>query len=182
MQNYKVALLPGRLHRRHGPLLLAAMPGYLRTACCRLTRAAISIFFYGKPGVDLLVTTVRRTGRIRTICTYVRTRPGSFYGDQFVSFCNVLSKLRVGEKSGSEPYHQWASPKPLCSISAGFCTVHDDAVNEINPGFNALLVFLANWEAIERSALGRILTAGQLADVQELERLFALPSDPEILP
>jgi hypothetical protein len=54
--------------------------------------------------------------------------------------------------------------------------MHDDAVNEINPDFDALLVFLANWEAIERSALGRILTAGQLADVQELERLFALPS------
>ncbi|MEA3006116.1 MAG: hypothetical protein QOI94_1385, partial [Acidobacteriaceae bacterium] len=35
-----------------------------------------------------------------------------------------------------------------------------------------------NWEAIERSALGRILTAGQLADVQELERLYALASEP----
>jgi hypothetical protein len=52
-------------------------------------------------------------------------------------------------------------------------------VKEINPDFDALLVFLANWEAIERSALGRILTAGQLADVQELERLFALPSTQE---
>jgi hypothetical protein len=61
--------------------------------------------------------------------------------------------------------------------------MHDEAVKEINPNFDALLVFLANWEAIERSALGRILTAGQLADVQELERLFALPSeDPEELP
>jgi hypothetical protein len=60
--------------------------------------------------------------------------------------------------------------------------LHDDVVNEINPDFDALLVFLANWEAIERSALGRILTAGQLADVQELERLFALPSGPEDLP
>jgi hypothetical protein len=49
-------------------------------------------------------------------------------------------------------------------------------VKQINPDFDALLVFLANWEAIERSALGRILTAGQLADVQELERLFALKS------
>jgi hypothetical protein len=56
--------------------------------------------------------------------------------------------------------------------------MHDEAVNEINPDFDALLVFLANWEAIERSALGRIITAGQLADVQELERLFALSSDP----
>jgi hypothetical protein len=60
--------------------------------------------------------------------------------------------------------------------------MHDEAVNEINPDFDALLVFLANWEAIERSALGRILTAGQLADVQELERLFALPSDSADLP
>ncbi len=58
--------------------------------------------------------------------------------------------------------------------------MHYEAVNKINPDFDALLVFLANWEAIERSALGRILTAGQLADVQELERLFALPSgEPE---
>jgi hypothetical protein len=52
----------------------------------------------------------------------------------------------------------------------------DHAVKEINPDFDALLAFLANWEAIERSALGRILTAGQLADVLELERMFALPS------
>jgi hypothetical protein len=57
--------------------------------------------------------------------------------------------------------------------------MHYEAVKEINPDFDALLVFLANWEAIERSALGRILTAGQLADVQELERLFALPSHQE---
>jgi hypothetical protein len=57
--------------------------------------------------------------------------------------------------------------------------MHYGAVKEINPDFDALLVFLANWEAIERSALGRILTAGQLADVQELERLFALPSKQE---
>jgi hypothetical protein len=50
-------------------------------------------------------------------------------------------------------------------------------MKETNPNFDSLLVFLANWEAIERSALGRILSAGQLADVQELERLFALPSE-----
>ncbi len=54
--------------------------------------------------------------------------------------------------------------------------MHHEAVKQTNPDFDALLVFLANWEAIERSALGRILTAGQLADVQELERLFALPA------
>jgi hypothetical protein len=73
-------------------------------------------------------------------------------------------------------YHQWAGPTPLCSISAGFGAMHHEAVKQTNPDFDALLVFLANWEAIERSALGRILTAGQLADVQELERLFALPA------
>jgi hypothetical protein len=67
---------------------------------------------------------------------------------------------------------------PLCSISGALSEMHDEAVKEINPDFDALLVFLANWEAIERSALGRILTAGQLADVQELERLHALPSAP----
>jgi hypothetical protein len=54
--------------------------------------------------------------------------------------------------------------------------MHHEVVKEINPNFDALLVFLANWEAIERSALGRIVTAGQLADIQELERLFALPT------
>jgi hypothetical protein len=56
--------------------------------------------------------------------------------------------------------------------------MHDEVVKDINPDFDALLVFLANWEAIERSVLGRILTAGQLADVQELERLYALRSEP----
>jgi hypothetical protein len=55
--------------------------------------------------------------------------------------------------------------------------MHDVTVNKTNPDFDALIVFLANWEAIERSALGRIVTAGQLADVQELERLYALQSD-----
>ena len=67
---------------------------------------------------------------------------------------------------------------PVCSISATFTQMHDDVVQEPNSDFDALLVFLANWEAIERSALGRVLTAGQLADVQELERLYALPSEP----
>ncbi len=46
-----------------------------------------------------------------------------------------------------------------------------------NPDYDALLLFLANWEGIEPSMLGLILTAGELADVQELERLFALPSE-----
>jgi hypothetical protein len=56
--------------------------------------------------------------------------------------------------------------------------MHDEVVEEINPDFDALLLFLANWEATERSTLGTILTAGQLADVQELERLYAMPSEP----
>jgi hypothetical protein len=66
--------------------------------------------------------------------------------------------------------------RPLCTIPGSSGQIDDDPVKEINPDFDALLVFLANWEAIERSALGRILTAGQLADVLELERIFALPS------
>jgi hypothetical protein len=56
--------------------------------------------------------------------------------------------------------------------------MHDEVVEEINPDFDALLLFLAHWEATEQSALGRVFTAGQLADVQELERLYALPSEP----
>lgn len=56
--------------------------------------------------------------------------------------------------------------------------MHDEVVEQINPDFDALLLFLANWEAKERSALGTILTAGQLADVHELERMYALPSEP----
>jgi hypothetical protein len=56
--------------------------------------------------------------------------------------------------------------------------MHDEVVEQINPDFDALLLFLADWEAKERSALGKIFTAGQLADVMELERLYALPSEP----
>jgi hypothetical protein len=82
----------------------------------------------------------------------------------------------MGEKSGSAPVTILGHRGDLRSISAVRGEMHDEAVKQINPDFDALLVFLANWEAIERSALGRILTAGQLADVQELERLFALPS------
>jgi hypothetical protein len=78
---------------------------------------------------------------------------------------------------GVAHYHEWAQSTPLCSISADSGAMHDEAVKQTNPNFDALLVFLANWEAIERSALGRIVTAGQLADIQELERLFALPSE-----
>jgi len=66
--------------------------------------------------------------------------------------------------------------RPLCTIPGWSGEIDDEAVKETNPDFDALLAFLANWEAIERSALGRILTAGQLADVLELERMFALPS------
>jgi hypothetical protein len=54
-------------------------------------------------------------------------------------------------------------------------------VKNTNPDFDALLVFLANWEITERSALGTVLSAGQLADVQELERLYALET-PRDLP
>jgi hypothetical protein len=85
-------------------------------------------------------------------------------------------------KSGLDPLAPMGARETLCSISAALGSMHDEPVNEINPDFDALLIFLANWEAIERSALGRILTAGQLADVQELERLYALPSEPESQP
>ena len=52
-------------------------------------------------------------------------------------------------------------------------------MKETNPSFDALLAFLANWEAITRTTLARMMTAGDLADVQELERLHALPSEAE---
>jgi hypothetical protein len=88
-----------------------------------------------------------------------------------------LAKTSQSETKRHAFYHQWAVSTPLCSICAGFGAMHHEAVKQTNPDFDALMVFLANWEAIERSALGRILTAGQLADVQELERLFALPAE-----
>jgi hypothetical protein len=80
---------------------------------------------------------------------------------------------------GQRPLPTLGVAETFVVFSAGRGEMHYEAVKEINPDFDALLVFLANWEAIERSALGRILTAGQLADVQELERLFALPSHQE---
>ena len=67
--------------------------------------------------------------------------------------------------------------KGLRSISGAACDRHHEPMKDTNPNFDALLVFLANWEAIERSALGKILSAGQLADIQELERMYALPSE-----
>ncbi len=81
------------------------------------------------------------------------------------------TRERVGALTTNGRYR-----RPLCTIPGSSGEIDDDAVKEINPDFDALLVFLANWEAIERSTLGRILTAGQLADVLELERMFALPS------
>ena len=86
-----------------------------------------------------------------------------------------LAKSHI--ESRVEPYHQRTEPSPLGGIPELGSALHDDAVRQTNPDFDALLVFLANWEAIEQSALGRILTAGQLADVQELERLYALPAE-----
>ena len=89
----------------------------------------------------------------------------------------ILSAHLPARHPGYGLDHQWVASAPLCSISASPGWMHHEAVKQTNPDFDALLVFLANWEAIERSALGRILTAGQLADVQELERLYALPSE-----
>jgi hypothetical protein len=50
----------------------------------------------------------------------------------------------------------------------------------VNPDFEALLIFLANWEAIELAIerMGTISTADELAEVRELERMFALPDNP----
>jgi hypothetical protein len=113
--------------------------------------------------------------------------PVSLDVDQSVSCHNLRSfhyyaEVRRRCEIRVRPLPPMGAKGTLCSISAPLCPMHDDPVNEINPDFDALLVFLANWEAIERSALGRILTAGQLADVQELERLYALPSRPEDQP
>ena len=83
-----------------------------------------------------------------------------------------------GERSGLDTYHQWDVPNPFVVFRPRSARCNDEVVKEINPDFDALVAFLANWEAIEQSALGRILTAGQLADLQELERLYALPSEP----
>jgi hypothetical protein len=74
-------------------------------------------------------------------------------------------------------YHQRPVTKALGSIPDGRDHRHHWPMKETNPNYDALLVFLANWEQIERSELGRILSAGQLADVQELERIFTLPSE-----
>jgi DNA-binding transcriptional regulator PaaX len=38
----------------------------------------------------------------------------------------------------------------------------------------SLLKFLAEWETTRRTVLVRILTAGQLADIRELERIYGL--------
>jgi hypothetical protein len=37
-----------------------------------------------------------------------------------------------------------------------------------------LLKFLADYQSAEGTPLGRLLTAGKLADIRELERMFAL--------
>jgi hypothetical protein len=45
---------------------------------------------------------------------------------------------------------------------------------ENDPLLEWLLKFLADYQSAEGTPLGRLLTAGKLADIRELERMFAL--------
>jgi hypothetical protein len=38
----------------------------------------------------------------------------------------------------------------------------------------SLLKFLAQWEAARRTAFGTLFTAGEIADIRELERIYGL--------
>lgn len=49
-------------------------------------------------------------------------------------------------------------------------------MSEEKPIIDAILQFLEQWQAREGNDLGMVLTAGQLVDMKELERLYALPS------
>jgi hypothetical protein len=52
--------------------------------------------------------------------------------------------------------------------------LQNDGMEGMRPNMETLLAFLAEWQAVQGTTLGRIITAAQLADVQELERIFAL--------
>lgn len=49
------------------------------------------------------------------------------------------------------------------------------AVEQPHPITEALLEYLAKLQTEQQKSFGRIVTAGDLADVRELERVFALP-------
>jgi hypothetical protein len=58
-----------------------------------------------------------------------------------------------------------------------FCGGTIDSMEDIPPEMDSLLKSLAEWQEAQEIALGTFLTVGQLADVQELERMFALPCE-----
>jgi hypothetical protein len=57
-------------------------------------------------------------------------------------------------------------------------------MEEIDPKLESLLKFLAEWQAAQRISLSKFLTAAELADLQEPERMVALGRDeaPPALP
>jgi hypothetical protein len=48
-------------------------------------------------------------------------------------------------------------------------------MDDVFPKLESLLQFLAEWEAERGTSFWGLMTAGQLADLQGLERMFALP-------
>ena len=57
-------------------------------------------------------------------------------------------------------------------------------MEEIDPKLESLLKFLAEWQAAQRISLGKFLTAAELADLREPERIVASGRDeaPPALP
>ena len=57
-------------------------------------------------------------------------------------------------------------------------------MEEVDPKLESLLKFLAEWQAAQRISLGKFLTAAELADLREPERMVALGRDeaPPALP
>ena len=50
-------------------------------------------------------------------------------------------------------------------------------MEEIDPKLESLLKFLAEWQAAQRISLGKFLTAAELADLREPERMVAFGRD-----
>jgi hypothetical protein len=47
-------------------------------------------------------------------------------------------------------------------------------IMEYDPKLESLLKFLADYQSAQGTPLGELITAGELADIRELERMFAL--------
>jgi hypothetical protein len=62
-------------------------------------------------------------------------------------------------------------------FQSSVCEGTIDSMEGIPPKIGSLLKILAEWQAAQEIALGALLTAGWLADVRELERMFALPCE-----